>query len=354
MGFSRASIDRLPAPFLGVSPFVREIQGLIPRLAESAVPILIEGESGTGKTHLARALHWLSPRVGRPFQVVDCGAIPATLFASELFGHRRGAFTGADRDRAGRLEAADGGTVLLSGIQHLDLESQAALLRVYEGGEVLALGAAHPRRFDLRLLQTCQVPLSDLVAKSEFRADLYYRLNGATVRIPPLRERREDAEFFIEHFLEREASALERSVPRLEPEARAALLAYDWPGNVRELQHALRSSLSLLAGDRLRLDDLPPAVRDGYRARGAGAGSRERGANATYSIPTHLSYAEQVEAFERVLLERAWRAHGGDRRRICEALALAPHQLKYLVQRLQLRLEGAPPGGENFSPPARK
>ena len=317
---------------IGDSPAVRELRADLPRLARSPVPVLIEGESGTGKSRLARMIHRLSPRSRHPFSVVDCAALSPGLLHGELFGHARGAFTGAEQARPGRLRAADGGTVLLAGVEHLDRRGQVALLRVLEEGEVQPLGESLPAAVDLRFIQTSQLPLGALAREGRFRPDLYYRLNGVTVTLPPLRERREDLAIHLEHQLQEESSTLGRAVPRLTRELRERLLQYEWPGNLRQLRHTLRGMLALLEGNTLGLENLPAELR---RCRGQPDAPP---ATETFSIPGELPFHGQVETFQRALLLRSWRAAGHDRQRLLERLGLASHQLKYLLRKLNITL----------------
>lgn len=324
--------ENSPPAFRGESHFVRELRHVIPRVARSRASLLIEGETGTGKSHLARLIHRHSPRSDMPFQVVDCAAIPRTIFTREMFGHTAGAFTGAERPGLGRLEAATGGTVLMHGLQDLDPGNQASLLRVYEEGEITPLGANRPRVLDLRFIHTSQVPLSQLVETGRLRPDLFYRLTGVNLRIPPLRERREDLAYYLEHYLVEESRALGRPRPTVDGRLRSLLFRYDWPGNLRELQHTVRGMLTLLEGNRLGPDDLPAAIHGALRA------TRSR-STETYSVPTTLPFQQQVEVFQRILVERAWGRCDRDRRKLEEQLGLAPHQLKYLLKKLGLTLE---------------
>ncbi len=324
----------VPVAFSGDSQFARELRDQLPRIARSSISVVIEGEPGTGKGALARAIHAHSPRASRPYQVVDCASIPEPLFVRELFGHVRGAFTGAEAAATGRLRAADGGTVHLDGIEHLDGRAQVALLRVLEEGEVLPLGDTRPVPIDLRFVETAQAPLRELVGSGKFRADLYHRLNGISLRIPPLRERREDLAFHLEQVVLQEARLQRRRCPRLTRELRGALLEYDWPGNLLQLTSVVHGLLALSGDETIGIEDLSADLRgellDGKPAR---TGSE------TYSIPAQLSFEEQVRMFERILLERAWRSCRGDRRQLEARLRLAPHQIKYLQKRLGLRLD---------------
>ncbi|MEM7166848.1 MAG: sigma 54-interacting transcriptional regulator [Planctomycetota bacterium] len=319
---------------LGVSAPVQEILAQLPGIARSRVPVLIEGETGTGKLTLARMIHANSPRSAQPFGVLDCSSVPSALFTRELFGHARGAYTGADQSEPGRLRAANGGTFLLQGVEHLEQTCQRTLVRVLDDGEVLPVGETRPEAIDLRFVQTTETPLEEAVERGAIERELFYRWGALRLRIPPLRERREDLGFHLEYLLRREARVLRRETPRLSDELRRRLLEYDWPGNVSELEHSLQGLLTLCSRDRIGLGDLPRDLRQRL------LGAQEPACDArVFSVPGSLSFAEQVAAFERTLLQRVWRERRGDRAAVLKELQLAPHQLKYLQKKYNLSLE---------------
>ncbi len=226
--------------------------------AESAV--LVQGESGTGKELVARLIHGLSERRGKPFVVINCSAIPDALFESELFGHHRGAFTGATERRLGLVEAADGGTLFLDEIGEMSSLVQAKLLRTLESGEIRRVGENRTTRVDVRVVAATNKDLASEVAAARFREDLYYRLNGVLLHIPPLRERSEDIEPLVRHFLS-EHSGRSPRLTGVSPEAMTALKAYRWPGNVRELKNCVEAMRILSPGPEVRIDDVPFQVR---------------------------------------------------------------------------------------------
>ncbi len=226
------------------------------------VTVLIGGETGTGKDLLARAIHYHSPRAANPFVEINCAAIPATLLESELFGHEKGAFTGAIARKAGLFELADGGTLFLDEVGNLPLELQPKLLRALEGREIRRLGGQGTRQVDVRVIGATHVDLAAAVARGEFREDLYYRLNVVALTLPPLRDRDGDLELLTQTFLGRLATRYSLPVPQLTPEVRAAMKLHTWPGNVRELRNAIERALVLSPPGTLRVEELqPPAPR---------------------------------------------------------------------------------------------
>ena len=243
----------------------------VARFAAADAPVVILGESGTGKEVVARALHGNSSRRSRPFLAVNVAALPSELLESELFGHARGAFTGASTSKRGLFEAADGGTLFLDEIAEMPLARQAKLLRVLQDGEVRRVGETRPFAVDTRVVCATHRELGEQVRRGLFREDLYYRLKVLTVRVPPLRERREDILPLAEQFL-RDEGHLET---RLSPEAAEVLTSYGWPGNVRELASAMKHGAALAAGALIGSDDLPEELLRGGGARAAPAGRRE-------------------------------------------------------------------------------
>jgi len=252
---------------------MRRVLDLVRRAAAADTPILLLGESGTGKELLARDLHATSPRAGGPFLAVNCSAIPETLLESQLFGHRRGAFTDAREDRRGLLLEARGGTVLLDEIGDMPASLQAKILRALQEKEVHPLGAPAPVPIDVRIVAATHRDLEALVAEGRFRHDLFYRLNVITIRVPPLRERMEDLVQLIAHFLEKHGRRLGRSGCTLSHEAMSALRHHSWPGNVRELENSIERALVLGRDDVLWPEDLPEAFRTHAPLRAGPAGA---------------------------------------------------------------------------------
>jgi two-component system nitrogen regulation response regulator GlnG len=254
-----AGAPRIPE-LLGRAPAMQQVFRAIGRLARSSVTVLITGESGTGKELVARALHEHSPRAGKPFVALNTAAIPADLLESELFGHERGAFTGADTQRRGRFEQADGGTLFLDEIGDMSLPLQTRLLRVLAEGEFYRVGGQTPIRVDVRVIAATHQTLEDRLARGLFREDLYHRLNVIRIELPPLRARGEDIPDLLRHYMLVAAAELGVEPKALAPEALARLAAHDWPGNVRELVNLCRRLSVLAPGSVVHLADLPPEL----------------------------------------------------------------------------------------------
>jgi DNA-binding NtrC family response regulator len=313
----------------GGSPAMRRLRETLAGILDSQSNVLICGESGTGKELVARALHDNGPRKERRFVAVDCGALPENLLEAELFGHARGAFTGADRDRIGLIQAADGGTLFLDEITNTSLALQARLLRVIQEKEVRRLGESSSRRVDIRLLAATNADVARMVADGRFRQDLYYRLNVLNIVVPPLRERREDIPLLVDHFLKTRA-AQGRPVKAFEPGVLEQLAAHDWPGNVRELESVVERLLILAPGGAVRPDDLPAGL----------ATPRPAGAAAA------ASHGEGQKTGEQVMIEDALRRFRGDK-------AKAARYIGWNRQKLyrRMRAYGIPP---DYGQPERK
>jgi DNA-binding NtrC family response regulator len=257
------------AGILGQSPTMQELFGVVRSLAETDVVALIQGETGTGKELIARAIHYNSPRKGKKFVAVNCGALVETLLESELFGHEKGAFTGAATRRSGVFEVADGGTLFLDEIGEIAPSTQVRLLRVLQEGEFQRVGGTVPIRVNVRVLSATNQDLEELVRKGRFRPDLYYRLKVFPIRVPPLRERAGDIPLLVSHFLEQCNQRMHRRVSGVNPQATALLMAYGWPGNVRELENAVQRMMVVAKGEVLEVQDLPAEIR------GEAAGPKE-------------------------------------------------------------------------------
>jgi two-component system NtrC family response regulator len=319
---SRNDLDSIVAE----SPGMRQIVEMIRRVAPTETTVLILGESGTGKELVARAIHGLSPRARGPFVPVNCAAIPENLLESELFGHVKGAFTGAIRDRVGKFEAADGGTILLDEIGEMRPDLQVKILRCLEERVLERVGDNRPIRVDVRVLAATNKDLVKAIQAGEFREDLYYRLNVVPLAIPPLRERREDVRALTQHFLKTLGAS-----PRLiiDPEAFRALETYEWPGNVRELENAVERALIFHRGDLIVMNDLPETIR-APRAKEAS------------SLPVSLPEAGlSLEGVEKELIVRALQKHDWNQSRAARYLGITRHTLLYRMEKHGI----ARPGG---------
>jgi len=259
-----AGADDTPMRFgmVGDSPAMHKVFDLLERVAPSDVSVLVQGETGTGKELVARALHEFGTRKGKRLLAENCAAVPANLLESELFGHKKGSFTGADVDRAGHFVTADGGTVFLDEIGDMPVEMQAKLLRVLQDGEVRPVGSNDARKVDVRIVAATNKDLAAMCAVGTFREDLYFRLNVITIQLPPLRERAGDVPHLVKFFVQRVAAESGTPVPTITPEAMACLEAWPWPGNVRELENQVRRALALSTGP-IGPDDLSPALAGG-------------------------------------------------------------------------------------------
>jgi DNA-binding NtrC family response regulator len=302
-----------PSEMVGRSPAMQEVFRLIEKAGPSDKAILIQGESGTGKELVARALHRASPRADKPLVVINCAALPETLLESELFGHEKGAFTGAVAAKPGLFEMADGGTLFIDEIGEMPGALQAKLLRVLEDGSMRRIGSLQERKVDVRLLAATNRDLQKEVQAGRFREDLYYRINVMSLELPPLRERRGDIPLLVQHFL---GPGWE-----IEPEAMARIEAYAWPGNVRQLINALERAKILADGRRIRLKDLPKEVAQAAVTAPASAQAASPALLTTDDLAT-LQRHKIVEVLRREAANksRAARALGIDRRKLYRLL----------------------------------
>jgi transcriptional regulator with PAS, ATPase and Fis domain len=289
---------------IGSTPPMRRLFGLIEKIARTDGTVLISGESGTGKELVARSIHVLSARADRRFLPVNVAALPQTLVESELFGHVRGAFTGADRDRRGMIEEAAGGTLFLDEIGEMPPPAQAKLLRMLQFGEVRAVGSSDLRHVDVRIVAAMNRDPRMAIEDGTLREDLFYRLSIFHLVVPPLRERREDVPLLASYFLEKYSRRLGKRVFRIDQEAQIALIRHDYPGNVRELENALHRAVALADGSTVTLAELPPAIAD--RRLPALPGSAPTAVESEVSRPTDGRYALDwtLEEVERVHIQR--------------------------------------------------
>jgi DNA-binding NtrC family response regulator len=320
-------IESVPGIVTAGGPMA-EVLSTVSRVARSTVSVLLLGESGTGKELVARAIHEAGPRSGRPFVAVSAAALSPTLLESELFGHERGAFTGADRARVGRFEAASGGTLFLDEVGDVPPEVQAKLLRVLQERCVERVGSNRPIPVDVRILSATHRDLAAEVAGGRFREDLYYRLAVVTIELPPLRHRRSDVPLLVEHFFEKHSAVAGERAPTFSREAMDLLVRYDYPGNVRELENIVQRCLVMARGQQVTTADLPAAVRLAASESPLHAG----GAGGT--LP------EQVAALEEAAIEEALTAENGHQTRAAKRLGISERALRYKLAKLRSAGEG--------------
>lgn len=301
---------------IGKSAAIEEIKNVVERLAPTKAAVLIGGESGTGKELIARAIHDLSDRSAQPFVAVHCAALAEGVLESELFGHERGAFTGAFKRHPGRFEMADRGTLFLDEVSEMAAGTQVKLLRVLQEQAFERVGGTETLRVDVRIIAATNAPLEKLMREGRFREDLYYRLNVIRLRVPPLRERKEDIPLLAGTFLKEFNAANGRRISGIAPDALSALVAYDWPGNVRELRNCVEGLVVLCRGSEITRADLPGKIREGAPE----PGSPEPAGPAPEGVAT-------LKAAERRMIEEALAKNGGSRTEAAKALGISRRTL---------------------------
>jgi two-component system response regulator HydG len=314
------------APFegmIGQSAAMQRVIQTARQVAPSDIPVLILGENGTGKELVARAIHAHSKRRRNRLVALNCAGFAPTILEDELFGHVRGAFTDARTDREGRFEHADGGTLFLDEIGDMPHEMQAKLLRVLESGEVVRLGANDPIHVDVRLISATNKDLGELVADKRFREDLYFRIKGVTIQVPPLRERREDIPLLIHYFMQQSAEKYGKQVEGIEPEAQQALMSHGWPGNVRQLRNVIEQMVVLSPGPRLTADSIPPDIRPS-----GGGGEMLGGMNNLVGI--------SIEQAEKELIRNTLKLVHGNREQAARILGIGERTLYRKIKEYEL------------------
>jgi two-component system response regulator PilR (NtrC family) len=312
---------------VGKSKAMQDLYRLVEQVAPSRSTVLIQGESGTGKELVAQAIHLKSGRPLEAFVVVNSGSIPADLLESNLFGHVRGAFTGAIQSKKGLFEVANGGSIFFDEISTVKPDVQAKLLRVIQEKEFLPLGSVQSVQVDVRIIAATNIDLQELVARNEFREDLYYRLNVINIRLPPLRERREDIPLLVDHFVRKYSEENAREVRGVTSEAMSRLIDHPWPGNVRELENVIERAVVLAAGPELGVDLLPDVLRPG-------------GPLIPPPIPTveaGFSFYETMERFEREIIMETLKHANGVQRRAAAMLGLKATTLNEKIKRLKIQ-----------------
>jgi DNA-binding NtrC family response regulator len=349
------------------SPAMRQVVRLGQRAAQSTIPILIDGESGVGKELVARAIQGASDRSGKPFVAVNCGAIPENLIESILFGHEKGAFTGASERHLGKFQEADGGTLFLDEIGELRLDMQVKLLRALQEGEIDPVGAKRPVKVDVRIISATNRDLAELTRQNGFREDLYYRLNVFPVHIPPLRERHEDVPALASYFVARFAAEENKPVAGFTPQALNLLTSYSWPGNVRQLENTIFRAVVLCDGDALDVVDFPqiasalgvvPEPRAEIAAPGLAASPARSGAPAKAQSPYGLSatdtagHMRKLEEIEGEMIRLAIGRYDGRMSEVARRLGIGRSTLYRKLK--ELGLDAGMGEGEDETPPAKR
>lgn len=327
---------------VGRSPQMLEVYKAIGRVAPQDVTVLIRGESGTGKELIARAIYHHSARAGGPFLAVNCAAIPDALLESELFGHERGAFTGAERRRIGKFEQCSGGTIFLDEVGDMSPLVQSKLLRLLQDQTFERVGGDETIETDVRIITATNRDLEHMVEEGTFRADLYYRLNGFSIKLPPLRERGEDINLLVECFLGRFVRQLGKDVKKIAPDALTMLLNYTWPGNIRELQNILKKALLQSTGSVLMANSLPDEIRHGPRGRRTIPAVHDHlpphdlaaFLDERLEAPTNQLHAEAVEMMERYVVTRVLRLTSGNQSKAAQILGITRGSLRAKIHAL--------------------
>jgi two-component system response regulator PilR (NtrC family) len=312
---------------IGRSDVMAAVFRLIETVAPTTSTILISGESGTGKELVARAIHFNSPRRDRPFVALNCGALPETLLESELFGHMRGAFTGAATTKKGLIELAERGTVFLDEIAEMTPMVQVKLLRVLQDRRFRRLGGLDEIEADIRIIAATNQDLTRMVAENKFREDLFYRINVIPIHLPPLRERREDVPLLADHFLGRYREQMGKRVTGISGEAMALLMAYRWPGNIRELENVIERAVALEQTPVILPDSLSPVVRGGSLKPGSVVDLPDSG----FQLEDH------VQQIERGYITEALRRAGGVQSRAAEILGMTFRSFRYYAKKYEIR-----------------
>jgi transcriptional regulator with PAS, ATPase and Fis domain len=306
---------------------MEEVMGLVARVAPSQATVLIRGESGTGKELIANAIHYASPRSAKPWVKVSCAAIPETLLESELFGHEKGAFTGANQRRIGRFEEADGGSIFLDEIGDLSPSTQVKLLRILQDKEFQRLGSNLNVKTDVRVITATHRNLEEAIKKGLFREDLYYRLNVISITLPPLRERREDIPLLINYFLEKYSKENQKLISDISKEARALLLRYPYPGNVRELENLIERAVVLCREEIITTQDLPFHLKE------------EKSEKLWESSKKEKTLPESLEEIERDTILKALHQHQGVQTKAAESLGISERVLRYKMKKYRIRFD---------------
>ncbi|MFQ5906071.1 MAG: sigma-54-dependent transcriptional regulator [bacterium] len=307
---------------IGKSKRMRELYALLRKIAPTKTTVLIQGESGTGKEVVAKTIHYSSPRKDKRFIAINCGGVPETLLESELFGHTKGAFTGADRAKQGLFEAAEGGTIFLDEINTAPVSTQVKLLRVIEDSKFIPLGGTKEVTVDVRIMASSNVDLNREVSTGAFRRDLFYRLNVVRISLPPLRERREDISLLAGHFLQKYCREQQKTIRCFSPESMELFLRHDWPGNVRELENAVEHAVTLCTDDTVEVCDLPSSITSPAPEQGLSA--------------IKFPFKKAKEAFEKEYIVDILKANGGNVAKSARMAQIARQNLHEKIKRYRI------------------
>ncbi len=319
---------------IGRSPQIREVFKMISRVATTNASVLISGESGTGKELVARALHQNSQRSGRPFVTVNCGAIPSELMESELFGHVKGSFTGAIRDKDGLFTVVNGGSLFLDEVSELDIQLQVKLLRAIQERKVMPVGGTREISVDVRLITATNRDLQKEVDQARFREDLYYRLNVIQIGLPALRERRDDIPILIQHFIKQSCNDLGRPQLNVSEAAMMIMINYDYPGNVRELSNIIERAVALETSDRIRPASLPPAMLDQVLERSSQVIRAEELVGDSIDAESGATLDKVLEQHERRYIDDAMKKADGVKTEAAKILGVSFRSLRYRMKKL--------------------
>jgi len=326
----RNSLDNI----IGVSTAIERLKDTIRTVASTQSTVLVFGESGTGKELVARAVHSCSPRATEPFVSINCGAFPETLLESELFGYVKGAFTGANQNKRGLCEVADGGTIFLDEIGEMNLSMQVKLLRVLQERCVRPVGGTAEVAIDVRVIAATNRDLEKQVAENGFREDLYYRLNVIPIVVPPLRERREDVPLLVNHFVKKYAKSAGRNIRQVSQESLEQLSGYEWPGNVRQLENTIERAVALEMGEVLRVQ--LPMERARAKAAAAGVGANTLSVTSDAVLPEGMDMEKYVAEIERSLLKSALQQSNGVQTRAADVLRISYRSFRHLMKKYDL------------------
>ena len=327
--------ENLPIPgnkidFIGESPKIKQIYQLVKTIAPTSSTVLIEGESGTGKELIANAIYKYSKRRNEPFIKVNCAAIPNALLESELFGHVKGAFTGAIKDKKGKFKLAHKGTIYLDEIGDMELPLQAKILRVIQERELTRVGSEEVETVDVRIIAATNIDLRQAVGQNDFREDLFYRLNVINIAVPPLRERKEDIPDLVSFFVNKFNNLFGKQIKGVESETMRILVNYNWPGNIRELENALERAVILTSGDKIIKSSLPEQICPSVAAADSRIG-------LSISSTKKSSFHVAKNQFEKVIVEKALEEAQGNVSRAAQLLGISRHSLRYQIEKLGLK-----------------